>query len=193
MHLVDVELCPLASAYKEGWKKMSCLMKKTNKTTCPPTEDSDQPGHLFSLIRVFAVRMNIAWVLSYPLRVQRRLWSVWADAQADQSLCWALSHFAGFVMRRLKFKLFICTLVLNPLYYFVNSISAVSNESCQETLLNNFKLNSHGQDVMSVKRYNLSSCLFTGMEEVFGSGKIVSVMSRYEASWSKKDSSKWSQ
>ena len=28
---------------------------KTNKTTCAPTEDSDQPGHLPSLIRVFAV------------------------------------------------------------------------------------------------------------------------------------------
>ena len=29
---------------------------KTNEMTCPPSEDSDQPGHLLSLIRVFAVR-----------------------------------------------------------------------------------------------------------------------------------------
>ena len=29
---------------------------KTNKLTCAPNEDSDQPGHLPSLIRVFAVR-----------------------------------------------------------------------------------------------------------------------------------------
>ena len=42
------------------------------------------------------------WVLSYPLKAQRRLWSDWADAQADLSLCWAHSHFVGFVMRRLK-------------------------------------------------------------------------------------------
>ena len=30
---------------------------KTNKLTCAPSEDSDQPGHPPSLIRVFAVRM----------------------------------------------------------------------------------------------------------------------------------------
>ena len=28
---------------------------KTNKMACAPSEDSDQPGHLPSLIRVFAV------------------------------------------------------------------------------------------------------------------------------------------
>ena len=34
---------------------------------------------------------------------QRRLWSDWADAQADLSLCWAHSHFVGFVRSRLKY------------------------------------------------------------------------------------------
>ena len=29
------------------------------------------------------------WVLSYPLSAQQRLWSDWADAQADLSLRWA--------------------------------------------------------------------------------------------------------
>ena len=29
---------------------------KTNKMACVPSEDSDQPGHPSSLIRVFAVR-----------------------------------------------------------------------------------------------------------------------------------------
>ena len=67
-----------------------------------PSEDSDQPGHPPCLIRVFAVRMKKAWVLSYPLSAQRRLWSDWADAQADLSLRWAHSHFVGFVMKRLK-------------------------------------------------------------------------------------------
>ena len=50
------------------------------------SEDSDQPGHPPSLIRVFAVCMKKHWVLSYPLSVQRRLWSNWADSQADLSL-----------------------------------------------------------------------------------------------------------
>ena len=49
--------------------------------------------------------MKKAWVLSYPLSAQRRLWSDWADAQADLSLCWAHSHFVGFVMRRLNCRM----------------------------------------------------------------------------------------
>ena len=49
-----------------------------------------------SLIRVFAVRMKKAWVLSYPLSAQWRLWSDWADAQADLSLRWAHNHIVGF-------------------------------------------------------------------------------------------------
>ena len=68
---------------------------------CTPSEDSDQPGHPPSLIRVFAVRMKKAWVLSYPLSTQWRLWSDWAEAQADLSLCWAHTHFVGFFMSRL--------------------------------------------------------------------------------------------
>ena len=55
---------------------------------CAPSEDSDQPGHLPILIRVFVVRMKKAWVLSYPLSAQQRLSSDWADDQADLSLCW---------------------------------------------------------------------------------------------------------
>ena len=58
---------------------------KTNKMACVPSEDSDQPGHPPSLIRIFAVHMKKAWVLSYQLSAQRRLWSDWADAQADLS------------------------------------------------------------------------------------------------------------
>ena len=75
---------------------------KTNKMSAP-SEDSDQPGHPPSLIRVFAVRMKEAWVLSYPLSAQRRLLSGWADAQADLSLRWAHIHFVGFVMSLLSY------------------------------------------------------------------------------------------
>ena len=45
---------------------------KTNKMSCAPSEDSDQPGHPPSLIRVFTVRMKKAWVLIYPLSARRR-------------------------------------------------------------------------------------------------------------------------
>ena len=41
---------------------------KTNKMAFAP-----------SLIRVFAVHMKKAWILSYPLSAQRRLWSAWAS------------------------------------------------------------------------------------------------------------------
>ena len=74
---------------------------KTNKMACAPSEDSDQPGHSPSLIRVFAFRLKKAWIVSYPLSAERRLWSNWADAQADLSLPWAHSHFVGFVIMRL--------------------------------------------------------------------------------------------
>ena len=60
------------------------------------------PGHPLSLIRVFAVRIKKPWILSYPLSAHRRLWSDWAYAQADLSLCWVHSHYVGFVMRGLK-------------------------------------------------------------------------------------------
>ena len=56
---------------------------QNQQNKCAPSEDSHQPGHPSSLIRVFAVCMNKPWALSYPLSAQRRLWSDWADAQAD--------------------------------------------------------------------------------------------------------------
>ena len=45
----------------------------TYKMICAPSEDSAQPGHPPSLIRIFAVRMKKAWALSYPLSAQQRL------------------------------------------------------------------------------------------------------------------------
>ena len=62
---------------------LSHLMTKPTKC-----EDSDQPGHLPSLISIFAVRMKKAWVLNYSFSTQRRLWSDWVDAHADLRLCW---------------------------------------------------------------------------------------------------------
>ena len=45
---------------------------------------------------VFAVRMKKAWVLSYLLSAQWRLWSDWVDAQVDLSLRWAHMPFLWF-------------------------------------------------------------------------------------------------
>ena len=56
---------------------------------CVSSEDSDQPGHPPSLIRVFDVCMKKAWV-QHTVKTLVRLGE-----------CWAYSHFVGFVMRQL--------------------------------------------------------------------------------------------
>ena len=67
---------------------------KTNKMACAPSKDSDQPGHPPSLIRVFAVCMKKAWVLSYTLSAQRRLIRLgecpgWSESSLGaHSFCW---------------------------------------------------------------------------------------------------------
>ena len=59
---------------------------KTNKMIYAPSEDSDQPGHPPSLIRVFAVHSVGSWGPNLSSCGQWRLWSDWTDAQADLSL-----------------------------------------------------------------------------------------------------------
>ena len=59
---------------------------KTNKMACVPV-NLESLFHLPRLILVLTVCLK-AMILSYmyPLSAQRRLWSDWADAQADLSL-----------------------------------------------------------------------------------------------------------
>ena len=64
---------------------------QNQQSDCALSEDSDQPGHSPSLIRVFAVRTKKAWVLSYPLSAKQKPWSDWVDARADLSLRWVQS------------------------------------------------------------------------------------------------------
>ena len=52
--------------------------------TCAPNEDSDQPAHPCSLIRVFFVRMKKLCILE----IQNAL-SEDSDAQSDLNLRWA--------------------------------------------------------------------------------------------------------
>ena len=64
-------------------------------------------GNFCPVWSVFAVRIRKAWALSYPVSAQRRLWSDWADIQADLSLRWAQSfcwfcHKAAQIMKRLR-------------------------------------------------------------------------------------------
>ena len=75
---------------------------KTNKMACAPSEDSNRPWHPPSLIRVFAVRMKKAWVLSYPLSAQRRRIRLggcpgWSESLLGaQSFCWFCHETAHF-------------------------------------------------------------------------------------------------
>ena len=75
---------------------MNHLMTKPTKIICAPSEDSDQPGHQPSLIRVFAMSSMGSWRPSVSSCGQRRLWSDWADTQADLSLRWAHRPFCWF-------------------------------------------------------------------------------------------------
>ena len=84
---------------------------KTNNMVRAPSDNSDQPEHPPSLIRVFSVRMKKPWVLSYPSSAQRRLWSDWADTQAELSLRWARMPFCWFCHEAAHFKFH--TLILN--------------------------------------------------------------------------------
>ena len=67
---------------------------KTNNMVCASSEDSDQPEHPPSLIRVFAARTKKAWVLSYALSEQRRLIRLGGcpgcseSSLGAQSFCW---------------------------------------------------------------------------------------------------------
>ena len=68
---------------------------KTIKLTCMPSEDSDQPGHPPSLIKVFAVLSMGGQGPNASSCGQWRLWSGWSESSLGTF------HFVGFVMFRL--------------------------------------------------------------------------------------------
>ena len=55
--IVMIDTAYVISAIENAWKILGNEPQhdKTNKLTCAPNKDSDQPGHPTSLIRVFAV------------------------------------------------------------------------------------------------------------------------------------------
>ena len=85
-------------------------------------EDSDQPAHPRSLIRVFIVRMKELCILGYPKCTQWRFWSDCANAQADSHrLIWI---FTGCTCSKVRFLtlrfiwlwwvIWICTVSICP-------------------------------------------------------------------------------
>ena len=93
--VVNIEV----NIWATSWQNQQC--------GCAPSEDSDQPGHPPSLIRVSAVRMKKAWVLSYPLSAQRILWS--ESSLGAQSFCWFCHEAAQFSVY-IFCPAFLCTL-----------------------------------------------------------------------------------
>ena len=94
---------------------MSRLTTKPTKWHVRPAKTQISLG-IHPVWSVFAVRMKKAWVLSYPLSAQRRLWSDWADAQADQSLRWAHIHFVGFIITRLNLRVQIIPAAVSVIF-----------------------------------------------------------------------------
>ena len=87
---------------------------------CAPSEDSDPPGHPPSLIRVFAVRVKKAWVLSYPISAQRRLIRMgrclgWSESSLGaHSFCW-FCHVAAHLLL-MYFKSGMLMSMLSPCF-----------------------------------------------------------------------------
>ena len=111
------------SRYFFGWLHyLSHRMTKPTKWHVRPVKTQISLG-IRPVWSVFAVRMKKYWVLSYPLRAQWRLWSDWANAQADLSLHCAQS-FSWFCheVSHLFVCFFICLRFKGP----VNTIYVMS-------------------------------------------------------------------
>ena len=94
----------------------------SNNVVCATSKASDQPAHTRSLIRAFASRLSILWLLSYWLNT---IWSFLAEneaAEARLSLHLSKYHIVGNHMSRLNY---IISLPDNfyPTYYLLTSVS----------------------------------------------------------------------
>ena len=67
------------------------LGNREHRMTCVFSELYYQPGHPQSLASLR--RPSEVWILGYPWSAQRRLWSDWADVQADLIPFWAHRSF----------------------------------------------------------------------------------------------------
>ena len=62
---------------------------KTYNKTCATSEDSDQPAHPRSLIRIFADRMCLLQPPGYPKWNKREPLPYWMGVHAVLSICWS--------------------------------------------------------------------------------------------------------
>ena len=70
-------------------------MIKPNKT-CATSEDSDQPAHLHSLIRIFAGHMCLLLAIQRGLNKNHCNTRWMVDVQVDLSLCWSHRSYCRF-------------------------------------------------------------------------------------------------
>ena len=123
---------------------------------CAPSKDSDQPGQLPSLIRVFAVRSMDSWGPNVSSCGQGRLWSDWVDAQADLSLHWAQWSFCWLCHEAAHLTNTLLLLALGGIVkpYSSNVLTIKSNEKKdnKQCLSDTPRSNSQWRKLMHVSR-----------------------------------------
>ena len=71
---------------------------KTYNKTSVTSEDSHQPTHLCSLIRIFTDHMCLLQYLGYPKRDKQDFLSYCVDVQVELSLCWSHRSYCRFCL-----------------------------------------------------------------------------------------------
>ena len=109
--------------------------------TCAPREDSDQPAHSRSLIRIFTGCILDSQGCKDSSCGQRRLWSDCADAQADLSLRWALMS-EGMFHVAFQFST-VCVIYIVESYdkdWYIETKQNIDSESekCQTRIFQRF-------------------------------------------------------
>ena len=101
---------------------------QNQQNECAPSEDSDQPGHPPSLIRVFAVRFMGSQEPKLSSCGQRRLIRLgrcpgWSESSLGaHSLCW-FYHVAAHILREFKTQHFTLTFSCSWLPWYSLSLS----------------------------------------------------------------------
>ena len=106
--------------YKSSFFEFWVATSKTYIRTYAPSEDSDQPAHSRSLIRIFRKCILANQGCKVSSCGQRRLWlgcagaQDYADAQADQSLRWAHTSEGTFSYVRLSYIFIFLNIAAAP-------------------------------------------------------------------------------
>ena len=136
--------------YRRFSSHRSCFVPSDTHFMTKPTKWHVRPAKtrislgISPVWSVFTVHMKKAWVLSYPLSAQQRLWSDWVDAQADLSLRRAhmpfrwlgreAAHFQTNMQVPLEMLNFILALFLVVVYtgvFVINLLFQSENHSFQ--------------------------------------------------------------